>query len=195
MMSDRLAGFRVAILATDLFEETELTEPRKALEEAGATTVVIAPHAGEIKAAQHDKVKTQKGQTQHVKVDQTLTDADPAKFDAVLLPGGAKNAEALRLEPLAQEFVRHMNQLRHPIAAICHGGWLLISAHLVKGRHLTSFKAIQDDFVKAGAFWYDKEVVRDGNLVSSRQPSDIPRFNQEMLNLFIDHHLRSHAAA
>jgi protease I len=199
MMSDRLTGFRVAILATDLFEETELTEPRKALEEAGATTVVIAPHAGEIKAAQHDKVtqkaKTQKGQTHGVKVDQILTDADPEKFDAVLLPGGAKNAEALRNEPLAQEFVRYMNQLRRPIAVICHGGLLMVSAHLVKGRHLTSFKAVQDDFVKAGAFWYDREAVRDGNLVSSRQPSDIPRFNQEMLNLFIDYHLRSHAAA
>ena len=189
-MSDRLTGFRVAILATDLFEETELTEPRKALDEAGATTVVIAPHPGEIKAAQHGKV------TSHtVKVDQIMTEADPEKFDAVLLPGGAKNAEALRLDQLAQEFVRHMDQMHRPIAVICHGGWLLISAHLVKGRHLTSYKAIQTDFVNAGAFWYDKEVVRDGNLVSSRQPSDIPRFNQEMLNLCIDYHLRSHAAA
>jgi deglycase len=190
MMSDRLTGFRVAILATDLFEETELTEPRKALDEAGATTVVIAPHPGEIKAAHHGKMTHRT-----VKVDQILTEADPEKFDAVLLPGGAKNAQAMRLEPLAQEFVRHMDQMHRPIAAICHGGWLLISAHLVKGRHLTSYKAIQTDFVKAGAFWYDKEVVRDGNLVSSRQPSDIPRFNQEMLNLCIDYHLRSHAAA
>jgi protease I len=188
-MSDRLSGFRVAILATDLFEESELTEPRKALQEAGATTVVIAPHPGEINAAHHGKI------TGQVKVDQTLNDADPAQFDAVLLPGGAKNAEAMRVQPLALEFVRYMNQTRRPIAAICHGGWLLISAHLVKGRHLTSYKAIQDDFVKAGAFWYDKEVVRDGNMVSSRQPSDIPAFNQEMLNLFIDHHLQSHAAA
>jgi protease I len=189
MNSDRLTGFRVAILATDLFEETELTGPRKALEEAGATTVVIAPHDGEIKAVQHDRV------TQKIKVDQTLADADPEKFDAVLLPGGTQNAEALRNEPLAQEFVRYMSQTRRPIAVICHGGWLLISAHLVKGRHLTSFNAIKDDFVKAGAFWYDKEVVRDSNLVSSRKPSDIPSFNKEMLNLFIDYHLQSHAAA
>jgi protease I len=188
-MSDRLAGFRVAILATDLFQEDELIEPRKALEEAGATTVVIAPHAGEIKAAQHDRV------TQNVKVDQTLAEADPEKFDAVLLPGGRANAEALRTEPLAQDFVRYMSQMRRPVAAICHGGLLLVSAHLVKGRHLTSYKAVKDDFVNAGAFWYDKEVVRDGNYVSSRQPSDIPAFNQEMLNLFIDHRLHSHAAA
>lgn len=192
-MSDRLEGFRVAILATDLFQEEELLKPRKALEEAGATTVVIAPHAGEIKAAQHDKA-TQKA-TQKVKVDMTLSDADPATFDAVLLPGGRANAEALRTETLAQDFVRYMTQMHRPVAAICHGGLLLIAAHLVKGRHLTSYHAIKDDFVNAGAFWYDKEVVRDGNFVSSRQPSDIPAFNQEMLNLFIDHHLRSHAAA
>jgi len=189
IMSDRLTGFRVAILATDLVEETELTEPRKALDEAGATTVVIAPHAGEIKAAQHDRI------TRKIKVDQILADADPEKFDAVLLPGGKMNAQAMRVEPLAQEFVRRMCQLRRPVAAICHGGWLLISANLVKGRHLTSFKAIHEDFAKAGAFWYDKEVVRDGNLLSSRQPSDIPSFNKELLNLCIDHQLHSHAAA
>jgi protease I len=188
-MSDRLAGFRVAILATDLFQEDELTEPRKALEEAGATTVVIAPHGGEIKAAQHDKP------AKSVKVDQTLADADPATFDAVLLPGGRANAEALRTEPLAQDFARYMIQMRRPVASICHGGLLLIAAHLVKGRHLTSYNAIKDEFTSAGAYWYDKEVVRDGNLVSSRQPSDIPAFNKEMLNLFIDHQLNSRAAA
>ena len=189
MNSDRLAGFRVAILATDLFEESELTEPRKALDEAGATTTVIAPHAGEIKAVQHDRV------TGKVAVDELLGNADPNQFDALLLPGGAQNAGALRNEPLAREFARFMVQSQRPVAAICHGGWLLISAQLVKGRHLTSFKSIQDDFVKAGAFWYDKEVVRDGNLVSSRQPSDIPRFNQELINLCIDYQLHSHAAA
>lgn len=189
MNSDRLSGFRVAILATDLFEGSELTEPRRALQEAGASTVVIAPHAGEIKAVQHDR------KAQKVVVDQTLADADPEKFDALLLPGGAQGCEALRHEPLALEFVRHMGQTQRPIAAICHGGWLLISTGLVKGRHLTSFKAIQDDFTNAGAFWYDREVVRDSNLVTSREPADIPRFNQEMLNLFIDHHLHSHAAA
>jgi protease I len=189
-MSERLEGFRVAILATDLFEESELIEPRKALDEAGAQTVVIAPHPGEIQAVRHDKEKTQK-----VKVDQTLTEADPDRFDAVLLPGGTKNAEALRKEPLAQEFVRRIDQTRRPVAVICHGGWLLISAHLVKGRHMTSFKAIQDDFRNAGAFWKDKEVVLDGNWVSSRQPSDIPRFNEEILNLFIEHQARSRTAA
>jgi len=188
-MSQRLEGYRVAILATDLFEESELIEPRKALDEEGATTIVIAPHAGEIQAVQHDK------KTQKVKVDQILTDADPEQFDAVLLPGGAMNADALRNNQLAQEFVRRMDQTRRPVGVICHGGWLLISARLVRGRHLTSYKTIQDDFRNAGAFWADKEVVRDGNLVSSRQPSDIPHFSHELINLFIDHHARSRIAA
>ncbi len=134
-MSERLTGFRVAILATDLFEESELIEPRKALDEEGATTVVIAPHAGEIQAVHHDK------KTQKVKVDQTLTDADPEQFDAILIPGGAKNVDALRKEPLALEFVRHMDQTHRPIAVICHGPWLLAAAHLVKGRHMTSLQS------------------------------------------------------
>lgn len=188
-MSERLEGFRVAILATDLFEESELIEPRKALDEAGAETVVISPHAGEIQAVRHDK------KTQKVKVDQTLAEADPEKFDAVLLPGGAMNADALRNEPLAQEFVRRIDQTRRPVAVICHGGWLLISARLVRGRHMTSFKTIQDDFRNAGGFWKDREVVLDGNWVSSRQPADLPRFNQEIMNLFIEHHARSRTAA
>jgi deglycase len=189
MHRDRLTDFRVAILATDFFEESELTEPRKALEEAGATTVVIAPHGGEIKAAHHEQ------ETGSVKVDQTLNEADPAGFDALLLPGGKKNSAALRDEPLARDFVRYMNQLHRPIASICHGGWLLVSANLVRGRHMTSYPKIHEDFEKAGAFWTDKPVVHDGNFVSSRQPSDIPQFNQEMLNLFIDHKSRSRQAA
>ena len=189
MHPDRLTDFRVAILATDFFEESELIETRKALDEAGATTVVIAPHEGEIKAAHHEQ------QTGSVKVDQTLNEADPAKFDALLLPGGKKNAAALRNEPLAQDFVRYMNQQHRPIASICHGGWLLVSAQVVKGRHMTSYPAIREDFEKAGAFWTDKPVVHDGNFVSSRQPSDIPQFNQEMLSVFVDQRSRSRTAA
>jgi deglycase len=188
-MSERLNGFRVAILATDFFQDSELLEPRKALEDAGATTFVIAPHPGEIKGEKGNEVTTS------VKVDMTLPEADPQQFDALLLPGGEKNAAALRNETLAQDFVRHMNQMHRPIAVICHGGWLLVSANLVKGRHMTSYPAIREDFEKAGAFWSDKEVMRDGNIVSSRKPSDIPRFNQEMLNLFIDTHAHARAAA
>jgi len=190
MHPDRLAGFRVAILSTDLFEEPELTEPRKFLQEAGAQTFLIAPHGGEIQAAHHGEPAELR-----LQVDQTLAEADPEQFDALLLPGGKLNSEALRGDALAVEFVRHFANTQRAIAAICHGGLVLIAANLVKGRHLTSYHAVQQDFVNAGAFWYDKPMVRDGNLVTSRQPADIPSFNQEMLNLFIDQQLRSHAAA
>lgn len=188
-MSEMLDGFRVAILATDFFEESELLEPRKALDEAGATTVVIAPHDGEIQGVRHGK------ETQKVRVDQTLAEADPEQFDAVLIPGGALNADKLRVDLLAQAFVRRIDQSRRPVAVICHGPWLLISAHLVRGRHLTSYKTIQDDLRNAGAFWSDHEVVRDSNWISSRQPSDIPRFNEEIINLFTEYQARTRIAA
>jgi protease I len=188
-MAQRLEEFRVAILATDLFEEAELIEPRKALQEAGAVCTVIAPHKGEIQAVQHDR------HTRKIKVDLQLSEADPDNFDAVLIPGGALNADALRMETLAQEFVRRIDSLHKPVAVICHGPWLLVSARLVRGRHMTSYHTIQDDLRNAGAFWSDKHVVRDGNWVSSRQPTDIPRFNQEMINLFIEHKASSRKAA
>ena len=172
-----LSGIRVAILATDLFEQAELLEPRKALDEAGARTVVIAPKAGEIQGVQHDN------KDQKVKVDMTLDKADANDFDAVLLPGGAMNADALRVEEKAQQFVRAIEQAGKPIAVICHGPWLLVSAGLAKGRHMTSYHTIQDDLKNAGAKWEDKEVIRDRNWVSSRQPSDIPAFNREMIGL------------
>jgi protease I len=178
MANQDLNGLRVAILATDLFEEAELIEPRKALDQAGAKTIVISPKDGEIQAVQHDR------KTQKVKVDQNLSQADPNQFDAVLLPGGAMNADTLRIDPKAQEFVRAIDGAGKPIAVICHGPWLLISAGLTKGRKMTSYKTIQDDIRNSGAKWTDEECVRDRNWVSSRQPSDIPRFNQEMLALF-----------
>ena len=180
MPEKNLAGVRVAIVATDLFEEAELIEPRKALDEAGATTVVISPKAGEIQAVQHDK------KTQKVKVDMTLDKADPSEFDAVLLPGGAMNADAIRMEKKAQQFVKAADSAGKPIAVICHGPWLLVSAGLTKGRHMTSYFTIQDDVKNAGARWEDKEVIRDRNWVSSRQPSDIPAFNREMIGLIAE---------
>ncbi len=178
MPEKKLEGCRVAILATDLFEEAELIEPRKALQEAGAKTTVIAPKSGEIQAVKHD-TKTQK-----VKVDMTLEQAKPDDFDAVLLPGGAMNADALRMEPKAQQFVQQIDRAGKPIAVICHGPWLLISAGLVKNRHMTSYKTIQDDLKNAGAKWTDDASVRDRNWVSSRQPSDIPQFNRNLIELF-----------
>jgi protease I len=179
-----LEGTRVAILATDGVEQVELTEPRKALEKAGAHTTLIAPKAGKIKAMNHDQLADQ------FDVDVTLDQANPEDFDAVLLPGGAMNADALRMENSAQEFVRYMDDSGKPIAVICHGSWLLVSAGLVDGRTLTSYHTIQDDIRNADGQWIDKEVVRDQNWVSSRQPSDIPIFNQEMIRLFSEHRPR-----
>lgn len=178
MAEHDLNGLRVAILATDLFEEQELTEPKKALENAGARTVVIAPKAGEIQAVRHDK------KTVKVKVDMTLDQAKPDEFDAVLLPGGAMNADALRMNTKAQEFVKKIDQTGKPIAVICHGSWLLVSAGLTRNRTMTSYFTIQDDIRNSGANWKDKEVIVDDNWVSSRQPSDIPAFNREMIRLF-----------
>ena len=178
MGETRLKQMHVAILVSDDFEEAELVEPRKALDEAGAVTTVIAPKAGTVQAMKHDE------KTIRVKVDITLDKANPDDFDAILLPGGALNADQLRVEPKAQEFVRRTEEAGKPLAVICHGGWLLVSAGLVKGRTMTSYHTIQDDIRNAGGEWTDREVVRDGNWVSSRQPSDIPAFNREMIAMF-----------
>ena len=178
MPETRLPPMRIAILATDGFEESEMMLPRAALEQAGAKTVLISPKDNQIQAMKHhDK-------TRKVDVDLLLADADPGDYSAVLLTGGALNADALRVEKAAQEFVREMDRARKPIAVICHGPWLLVSANLVKGRTLTSYHTIQDDIRNAGGNWNDEEVVGDANWVSSRQPSDIPAFNREMLALF-----------
>ncbi|HKV84087.1 MAG TPA: type 1 glutamine amidotransferase domain-containing protein [Ktedonobacterales bacterium] len=177
--------YNVAILATDGFEESELTEPAKALGMAGAKVDIIAPHDGRIQAFKHhDKTIT-------VPVDLTLEQADPAKYDALMLPGGALNADAMRVQPKAQAFIRAMAQAGKPMAVICHAPWELVSADVAKGKTMTSYHTIQDDVRNAGATWVDKEVVVDGTLVTSRQPDDIPAFNAEMLKLF---HLQAEAA-
>jgi protease I len=185
-MSDKnLEGMRVAILVTSNFEQVELTEPRKALNEAGARTTIVAPKSGKIQGMKHAE------KAEQVDVDMTLDQANPEEFDAVLLPGGALNADALRVNNEAQEFVRYMDDSGKPIAVICHGPWLLVSAGLVDGRTLTSYHTIQDDIRNAGGEWVDKEVVRDQNWVSSRQPSDIPAFNREMIRLFLEHRTKT----
>ena len=181
MPEKNLEGMRVAILATDGVENAELKQPREALNSAGAHTILFAPKAGEIYSMNHhDKAD-------RYKVDGTLDEADPEEFDAVLLPGGALNADALRVHPRAQQFVRAMDEAGKPIAIICHAPWLLVSAELVRGRTLTSYHTIQDDIRNAGAKWQDHEVVHDKNWVSSRQPSDIPAFNRAMIELFAEH--------
>lgn len=176
LMSD-LKGKRVAVLATDGFEESELTEPTKALREAGATVEIVSEEREPIQAFKHHDKSIK------VDVDTTLDEAPPERYDGVLLPGGALNADMLRTNAKAQQFVRQMNADRKPIAAICHAPWLLVSAGLAKGRTLTSWPTIADDLRNAGAQWVDQEVVVDANLVTSRGPKDIPAFNDAMLRL------------
>jgi protease I len=178
-MKDKpLANVRVAILATNGFEQSEMTGPRQALKEAGAQTTLIAPKSGKLQAMKHD-VKAD-----YFDVDLTLDKANPNDFDAVMLPGGALNADALRTDQRAQEFIRQIDEAEKPIAVICHGSWLLVSAGLTKGRTLTSYHTIRDDIRNSGGQWVDREVVRDRNWISSRQPSDLPAFNREMIALF-----------
>lgn len=180
MPESKLDGMRVAILAATDFEQAELEEPQEALEQAGATTKIISTQSGKITGVKHDEKKDD------FKVDFTLDHVDPDEFDAVLLPGGALNADFLRVQPKAQEFVRRFDQAGKPMAVICHAPWLLVSAGLVKGRTLTSYHTIQDDIRNAGGNWEDREVVRDRNWVTSRQPSDIPAFNREMIGMFAE---------
>ncbi len=178
MSGQELAGLRVAVLATDGFEESELTEPVKALRQAGAQVTILAPKIGEIQGVRHD-TKTIK-----VKVDRAIKDARADEFDAVELPGGALNADAMRVLPEVRGFLREMHAAGKPFAVICHAPWELVSAGLVRGRTLTSYHTIQDDIRNAGGHWVDQEVVEDGNWVTSRQPGDLPAFNKAMIRLF-----------
>lgn len=176
MADSRLSGKKVAVVATDYFEESELTEPVKALREAGATVEIIAPKPGEIKGLKH----TEPGQT--IKVDKTLDEADPNDYDGLVIPGGAVNADHLRMEQKARDFItKIMDEIGKPTAVICHGPWLLVSAGLARGKKLTSFYTIQDDLRNAGADWVDEEVVVDGNLITSRNPDDLPAFNRALV--------------
>lgn len=173
-----LDQFRVACLATDGVEESELTDPVKALREQGAKVDVISPHPGKIQAFRHhDKSSL-------IEVNRTLDEIQPGEYDALLLPGGALNADALRMETKARLFAQAIQNEGKPIAVICHGSWLLASSGLVRGRRMTSYYTIQDDIKNAGAEWQDAEVVVDRNWVSSRFPKDIPAFNREMLRVF-----------
>ena len=174
-MNDKVQGKKCAILATDGFEESELFEPKRMLEEAGIVTTVVAPQAGKIKAWKH----TEWGK--EVRVDQTLEQCEPNDFDALLLPGGVMNPDKLRMEPKAVEFVRAMYDSGKPIGAICHGPWMLVEADVVRGREVTSYPSIQTDLRNAGANWIDQEVVTDQGLVTSRKPDDIPAFVNKLI--------------
>ena len=173
-----LSGMKVAILAVDGFEQVELTEPRKALENAGAKTAVISQKSGKIQGFNHVDKADQFG------VDATFADAHPDDYDAVLLPGGVVNGDALRVIPEAQRFVNKIAEDGKPIAVICHGPWLLVSAGLVRGRTLTSWPTLEDDIQNAGGTWVDQEVCVDGRFVSSRKPDDLPAFNAKIVEVF-----------
>jgi protease I len=174
-----LSGKTVAILVDNYFEEDEFTGPLKALKDAGAKVDVIAaePENGKIQALRHvDK-------SERYSFDKTLDEADIDDYDALVLPGGAINADQLRMQTKARDWVNRIVEQGKPLAAICHAPWLLASAGLVKGRRLTSFFTIQDDMRDAGADWLDEEVVIDGNIITSRQPEDVPAFNNALISM------------
>ena len=184
-MAQNLAGVRVAILATDGFEQSELLEPRKSLDEAGAVTDVVSLKSGEIKGWNH------KEWGESVSVDKTVESVDAGTYDALLLPGGVMNPDSLRMDPKAVAFVKAFFDAGKPVAAICHGPWTLIEAGVVKGRTLTSWPSLKTDLENAGGVWVDQEAVVDGNLVTSRNPKDIPAFNREIAKLFANSQSRA----
>ena len=179
-MADKLQGRKAAVLATDGFEQVELTPPVEALRAAGATVHVVAPKAGTIQGLLHHD----KGQS--VPVDRELDRADPDEYDALVLPGGVINPDQLRLVPEAIDFVRAFVTAGKPIAAICHGPWTLIDAGGVKGRRMTSWPSLRTDLTNAGARWVDEEVVTDQGLVTSRKPDDLDAFCKKMIEEFAE---------
>ena len=178
-MADRkLQGKTVAIIAADMVEQVELVEPRKALEGAGATTHLISLRPGEIQGFNHfDKADK-------LKVDKTIEEVDAADYDALLIPGGVGNPDQLRGDENILAFVQEFFESGKPVAAICHGPWVLVEAGAAKGRKLTSWPTLQTDIRNAGGTWVDQEVVVDQGLVTSRKPDDIPAFNTRMIEEF-----------
>lgn len=183
-----LNGKRIAILATDGFEQVELMEPRKALDKEGATTVVISPKSGEIKGW------NLKEWGDKVKVDKTLENANPNDYDALVLPGGVMNPDHLRMEPKAVNFVRQFVATGKTVAAICHAPWTLVEADVVRGKTVTSWPSLKTDLKNAGAKWVDQEVVTDGQFIFSRKPDDIPAFNRAVIEA-VSHGARQPAHA
>ena len=178
MAQAELNGLKVAILVTDGFEQVEMTEPRKALDQVGAITSIVAPKDGQVRAWKF----TEWGDD--YPVDVKLDRAQPQEFGALLLPGGVINPDKLRMQPKAVAFVKAFFDADKPVATICHGPWTIIEAGAARGRRMASWPSLQTDLRNAGAEWVDQEAVVDGNLVSSRKPDDIPAFNREMISLF-----------
>lgn len=173
-----LTGKTIAVLATDGFEQVELTQPVEALRAAGATVEILAPKPGRIQGFNHhDK-------SDFTSVDRVLADADPAAYDGLVLPGGVINPDALRLDDAAIAFIRSFDEASKPIAAICHGPWTLIDAGAIRGRRMTSWPSLRADLSNAGAHWVDEEVVVDDGLITSRNPDDLPAFCASMIDVF-----------
>ena len=174
-MTRQLEEMNIAILVDDLFEQAELAEPKQALEAAGATVHIVSPKGPQVTGMKH----TDRGDS--FAVDVPLAQARPEDYDGLVLPGGVVNADTLRTDAAAQKFAKAFDGAGKPIAVVCHGPWLLISAGLASGRTLTSWPSLQDDLRNAGATWVDREVVSDGNWTSSRKPDDLPAFNREFI--------------
>jgi len=177
-MAKQLEGLKVAILVTDGFEEVEMTKPRAALDAAGAKTDLITPKGRQAHGKNHDE------DGNVFPADAELEVAKPADYDALLLPGGVANPDRLRMMPAAVTFVKEFFKNDKPVAAICHGPWLLVEAGVLKGRTVTSWPSIKTDIINAGGHWVDREVAIDRNLVTSRKPDDIPAFNRAVIELF-----------
>jgi len=191
MAKKDLIGKKVAVLVDEGFEQVELIKPRKALDRAGAETLVVSPQETEVRGW------NMKRWGKSVAVDIPLDTADPSQFDALLLPGGVMNPDKLRMNPKAVEFVKHFADAGKPIASICHGPWTLIEAGAVRGRTLTSWPSLQTDIRNAGGMWVDQEVVTDKGVVTSRKPDDIGVFNKKMIEEFAEgeHKGRDHQVA
>jgi protease I len=179
-MAGKLDGKTIAILATDGVEQVELSEPRKALEQEGARTELVSLEPGRIQGVDH----LDKGET--FEVDTTVADADPARYDGLLLPGGVANPDFLRADEQAVAFVRAFVEQDKPVAAICHGPWTLVEAGVVAGRTLTSWPSLRTDIRNAGGEWVDEEVHVDNGLVTSRKPDDLPAFCAKMVEEFCE---------
>jgi protease I len=188
-MAQKLAGKKVAILATDRFEESELVEPRRRLMEEGATVHVVAPHGGTIQGVRHADPGVS------VAVDRKIDDVAASDYDALVLPGGVANPDALRTDGKAVSFVRDFFGAQKPVGAICHGPWMLAEADVARGRKMTSWPSLKTDLRNAGAEWVDQEVVVDRGLVTSRKPDDIPAFSHKIIEEFAEgRHPRQDAA-
>ena len=173
-----LNGKKIAILVANGFEQSEMTDPKQALDAAGVKTFIVSPEKNKVKGWKHDKWADE------FSIDVSLDDANPSEYDGLLLPGGVMNPDKLRMLDKAIQFVKYFVENKKPIGAICHGPWTLVETNGLKGMTVTSWASIKSDLINAGATWVDKEVVRDKNLVTSRKPADIPAFNQEIIKLF-----------